>query len=93
MYDDNGKENVFFKVLLPERVHCVDVNDPDDTKCMQPHVLQRKIFDTKDLVSYQINPTRRIVSPNGNYTYVRILFEDIWKMQEYHAAKTRCKRH
>ena len=49
------------------------INDPEYTKRMQPHVLQRKINNTK----------KKITSPNGNYTYVRILFEDIWKMQQY----------
>ena len=44
---------------------------------------QRKINNTKNLILYQINPKKKITSPNGNYTYVRILFEDIWKMQQY----------
>ena len=59
------------------------INDPEYTKRMQPHVLQRKINSTKNLILYQINPKKKITSPNGNYTYVRILFEDIWKMQQY----------
>ena len=59
------------------------INDPEYTKRMQPHVLQRKINNTKNLILYQINPKKKITSPNGNYTYARILFEDIWKMQQY----------
>ena len=42
-----------------------------------------EINNTKNLILYQINPKKKITSPNGNYTYVRILFEDIWKMQQY----------
>ena len=59
------------------------VNDPDYTRNMQPYDLQCKINNTKNLVLYQINPKKKITSPNGNYTHVRILFEDIWKMQQY----------
>ena len=59
------------------------INDTDYTKRMKPHVLKRKINNTKNLILYQINPKKKITSPNGNYTYVRILFEDIWKMQQY----------
>ena len=47
------------------------------------HIRQHKINNTKNLILYQINPKKKITSPNGNYTYARILFEDIWKMQEY----------
>mgnify|MGYP003982419411 FL=1 len=54
------------------------INDPEYTKRMQ-----RKINNTKNLTLYQINPKKKITSPNGNYTYARILFEDIWKMQQY----------
>ena len=52
-----------------------------------------KVMSTKNLTLHQINPVKKVTSPNGNYTYVRILFEDIWKMQEYlkEYEKKNCK--
>jgi len=40
-------------------------------------------MSTKNLTLHQINPVKKVTSPNGNYTYARILFEDIWEMEKY----------
>ena len=63
------------------------INDPDWKGWYKKRhgslYYREKVMSTKNLTLHQINPVKKVTSPNGNYTYARILFEDIWQMQKY----------
>jgi len=63
------------------------INDPDWQEWYKKRhgslYYRDKVMSTKNLKLYQINPKKKVTSPNGNYTYARILFEDIWEMEKY----------